>query len=526
MKQKPIAFLLPILLLAFAATACASLPGGRGAAKAPGVITLSFAGDCTFGTVNGDDSAVRFPSVYRRSGLKNYPFYWVKPWFLHDDLTIVNFECTLTNAAKTAPKQWHFKGDAKYAAIFPAGSVEAVGLSNNHSHDYLEAGFKDTVANFQKAHVPVFYQNTPYVATRRGVQIVLIGDCTVVGENTTLIDGTPERVLRKIKQYKKPGNIVVVVMHWGTELAATPFKWQQALGHKFVDAGADAVVGHHPHVVQGIERYKGKYIAYSLGNFAFGGNSLVRFPETFILRLRFGKSVGKIGGKVSVLGASIVPCLTTSSRSRNSAGVLRNNYQPVPVFGQAADAVAALVLKRSRGLKYGLKHLIYLRQRRKTMLPERVYRFMLIDLESAPDVLGKMLETIADPSVYDYRPDPARFTLREVVAHLADWDQVFLGRMTQTRHTENPTLQDKDEGQVALDNDYAHADPAESLARYKANRAELVAFLRTLTPAQWERIANHIEVGPITLTAQAVLVGAHDGYHRQQVVEWLDSAAK
>lgn len=319
-------------------------------------ITLSFAGDCTFGTVNGDDSAVRFPSLYRRSHQLDYPFHLVKPWFLRDDLTVVNFECTLTNAAKMAGKQWHFKGDTRYAAIFPAGSVEAVGLSNNHSHDYLQAGLDDTVKSFSRAHVPVFYQNRPFVTTLQGVQTVIIGDCTVVGENTTRIDGVQERVLREIKQYKKPGNIVVVVMHWGSELATTPFKWQQAMGHKFVDAGADAVVGHHPHVVQGIERYRGRVIAYSLGNFAFGGNSLARHPETVILRLRFTP----IGGRVRALGAFLIPCLTTSSQTR-SAGVLRNNYQPRPVFGKAADQVAALVLKRSTEMKYGVKHLEYLR---------------------------------------------------------------------------------------------------------------------------------------------------------------------
>ena len=158
------------------------------------------------------------------------------------------------------------------------------------------------------------------------------------------------------------------------------------------------------------------------------------------------------------------------------------------------------------------------------MLPERVYRYLLIDLEAAPDVLGKMLETVTGPEVYDRRPDPERFTLREVVAHLADWDQVFLGRMTQTRDSDHPTLQGIDEGQVAVDHDYAHADAAESLARHKANRAALVAFLRTLSPGDWERTGNHTELGPITLTAQAVLVVAHDGYHRQQVVEWLETA--
>ena len=327
--------------------------------RRPGEIVLSFAGDCTFGTVNGDDGAIRFPSVYRRSGRADYPFALVRPWFLNDDLTVVNFECTLTDAARTADKQWHFKGPARYASIFPAGSVETAGLSNNHSGDYLQAGFHDTVANFRKAHVPVFYQNAPLITRLQGVETVLIGDCTVVGENTTRIDGVPERVIREIKRYKNPDNIVIVVMHWGSELDTVPRPWQQILGRKFIDAGADAVVAAHPHVVQGIELYRGKYIAYSLGNFAFGGNSLARHPETFVLRLRFRAG----GGKMSVLGASIVPCWITSGQAKNAAGILRNNYQPRPIFGETADQTAALVLGRSAGLKYGVKSIPYLRLR-------------------------------------------------------------------------------------------------------------------------------------------------------------------
>ena len=344
----------PSDLIDRAAAACDA--SGR---KKPGEIVLSFAGDCTFGSVNGDAGAGRFPSVYRRSARPDYPFALVRPWFLNDDLTVVNFECTLTDAARTADKQWKFKGDAGYASIFPAGSVEAAGLSNNHSFDYLQAGFSDTVANFRNAHVPVFYQNTPYVATLQGVQTVIIGDCTVVGENTTKIDGAPERVIGEIQRYKKPGNIVIVVMHWGSELDTVPRPWQQALGREFIDAGADAVVGHHPHVVQGVELYKGKYIAYSLGNFAFGGNSLARNPDTFILRLRFHAEAGK----TSVLPAAIVPCWITSSQARNAAGVLRNNYQPKPVFGETADRTTALVLERSAELPYGVKTISYLKLR-------------------------------------------------------------------------------------------------------------------------------------------------------------------
>ncbi len=345
---------IPRNLIARAAAAC----DARGRRK-PGEIVLSFAGDCTFGAVNGDAGAGRFPSVYRRSGRVDYPFALMRPWFLNDDLTVVNFECTLTDAARTADKQWHFKGAARYASIFPASSVEAVGLSNNHSGDYLQAGFNDTLANFGKAHVPVFYQNMPYITTLQGTEAVLIGDCTVVGENTTLIGEAPERVLHEIKRYKKPGNIVIVVMHWGSELDPAPRPWQQEMGRKFIDAGADAVVGHHPHVVQGIELYKGKYIAYSLGNFAFGGNSLARSPDTFVWRLRFQAR----GGRTRMVGASIVPCWITSSRAKNDAGILRNNYQPEPVFGVTANRTAALVLARSAGLKYGVKRLDYFKIR-------------------------------------------------------------------------------------------------------------------------------------------------------------------
>ena len=151
------------------------------------------------------------------------------------------------------------------------------------------------------------------------------------------------------------------------------------------------------------------------------------------------------------------------------------------------------------------------------MLPLKLHRYLLIDLESAPDVLAKLLEGVPG-SAWDMRPDPERFTLREVVAHLADWDQVFLGRMRQTRDADAPTLQGLDEGQVAVDNGYAHSDPHESLARYGANRAEIVEFLRALTPEQWPRTGSHTELGPITLEAQAALIAFHDGYHRRQVV--------
>ena len=154
------------------------------------------------------------------------------------------------------------------------------------------------------------------------------------------------------------------------------------------------------------------------------------------------------------------------------------------------------------------------------MLPDRIHLYLLLDLECAPAVLARLLADVTDPAAWDRRPDPDRFTLREMVAHLADWDGVFLGRMTQTRDEENATLRGLDEGQVAIDHDYAHAAPQECLMRYEAGREKIVAFLRALSPEQWGRVGTHTEVGPISLETQAVLIAVHDGYHRQQALSY------
>jgi poly-gamma-glutamate synthesis protein (capsule biosynthesis protein) len=316
-------------------------------------IVVSFVGDCTFGSVNGDRSTGRFPAVYKRSGKKDYPFALVHSWLVGADLSVANFECTLTNATKTAQKQWKFKGDKEYASILRAGGIDVVSLANNHSHDYKEQGFQDTIHNLKVADIGIFYQNSPYITTVKGVQVVVIGDCTVVGENTTRIDGCPARVAAQIHRYKRPDNIVIVMLHWGCELDQVPQPWQQKLGQKLIDLGADAVVGCHSHVAQGIEFYKQRFIVYSLGNFAFGGNSLAHHPETFILRLSFFTE----NDKIRRYGLSIAPCLTSSSNARTLDGALKNNYQPVALSGQKSSQVMQLILKRSAPLKFGIKRI-------------------------------------------------------------------------------------------------------------------------------------------------------------------------
>ena len=155
------------------------------------------------------------------------------------------------------------------------------------------------------------------------------------------------------------------------------------------------------------------------------------------------------------------------------------------------------------------------------MLPETVKSYLLHDLQATPDLMDRLLADVADPATYDRRPDPERFTLREVLAHLADWEDIFRQRIQRTVEEDNPTLLDIDEGRIAMENDYAHADPAECRRRFRRGRAELLTTLRALTPAQWERVGTNTVIGPYSVGTQTVLIAGHDGYHLHQIVEWL-----
>jgi uncharacterized damage-inducible protein DinB len=154
------------------------------------------------------------------------------------------------------------------------------------------------------------------------------------------------------------------------------------------------------------------------------------------------------------------------------------------------------------------------------MFPPKVKQYLIEGLTATPIVIAKMFEDARtiDP---DRRPDPSRFTLREVLAHLADWEGVWLERMERMSTENNPALQGYDEGQWAIDHDYAHLDIFDQLAKFRAGRQTLVAFLRGLPEEGWERTGLHSEWGDVTVSTLATLVLGHDGYHTKQIAEWL-----
>ena len=147
-----------------------------------------------------------------------------------------------------------------------------------------------------------------------------------------------DQIKTNIQSLKDKGaDIVVCAFHWGVELSDTPDENQVTLAHFAIDNGADLVIGHHPHIIQGIESYKGKYIAYSLGNFCFGGNTSPTETDTIIFQADVTLDAGR-----NVTGTSIkaIPCSITSDSSTN-------NYQPQLLTGDSAQTTLQKLVTRS-----------------------------------------------------------------------------------------------------------------------------------------------------------------------------------
>jgi DinB superfamily len=148
-----------------------------------------------------------------------------------------------------------------------------------------------------------------------------------------------------------------------------------------------------------------------------------------------------------------------------------------------------------------------------------IQRYILSGLRATPQVYTKLLEGITEEEA-DRRPDPERFSIREAIAHMADWDEIFRTRGERIRDEEIPLLPGYDEGQLALERNYAAMPVAESLERFIASRATLLAFFESLTPEQWKRQGNRDEIGMIELSDLSVMILGHDGYHAEQFIQY------
>ena len=307
----------------------------KAAEKDPVSLTISVVGDCTLGTDETFDYDTSLNAYYDNNG-KDYFFQNVKSIFAADDLTIANFEGTLTDSDAREDKTFAFKAPAEYAQILTSGSIEAVNTANNHSHDYGDQSYTDTLTALDNEGITHFGYDDTAVMDIKGVKVGLVG---IYELNDHL--GREQQLKDNIAKVKTDGaELVIVIFHWGNETETVPDTNQMTLGRLAIDEGADLVCGHHPHVLQGIETYKGKNIVYSLGNFCFGGNSSPSDMDTMIFQQTFTiTSDGVQADNVT----NIIPCSISSADGYN-------NYQPTPATGDEATRIKSKIDERSAAI--------------------------------------------------------------------------------------------------------------------------------------------------------------------------------
>lgn len=299
---------------------------------APVTLTVSVVGDCTLGTDETFDYDTSLNAYFENYG-KEYFFQNVKSIFEADDLTIANNEGTFTESYDREDKTFAFKAPASFAGIYSSSSVEAVNTANNHSHDYGEQSFQDTMDALDSQGIVHFGYDETAVMDVKGVKVGLVG----IYELNDHLE-RKQQLKDNINKVKEEGaQLVIVIFHWGNEKETVPDSNQMTLGRLAIDLGADLVCGHHPHVLQGIEEYKGKNIVYSLGNFCFGGNSSPSDMDTMIFQQTFTiTNDGVQNDNVT----NIIPCSISSASGYN-------NYQPTPAEGDEKTRIIEKIQERS-----------------------------------------------------------------------------------------------------------------------------------------------------------------------------------
>ncbi|GAA0071987.1 CapA family protein [Clostridium sardiniense] len=304
-------------------------------------ILLTAAGDFTLGTDDSFDKATSLPAAVSASG-NNYSYLLknVKDIFEGDDYTLVNLETTFTNSTNKLDKghaiQFHFKGPSEFAKILTSSSIEGVTIANNHIYDYGKQGFNDTVNTLKNNKVDITGEGYVIEKEIKGIKFGFLG--YQAWDNGQKIK---DKISKDIKILKDKGTQVIIpYFHWGIEKDSKPSEYQIDLAHFAIDSGASMVLGSHPHVIQTLENYKGKLIAYSLSNFCFGGNSNPADKRTFILQSKFDFE----GDTLKDIEYKVIPA-TISSVSN------KNDYIPTVATGEKGKTILNYINSLSPTLK-------------------------------------------------------------------------------------------------------------------------------------------------------------------------------
>ena len=300
-------------------------------------IKMTFVGDCTLGSEEHERAKdTSFDSYVNNYGY-DYPFSGVYDIISNDDLTVANLEGVFYNyEANKVSKTYNFRAPTEFAQILPLSSVELVAVANNHTEDYGAPGMLSTVAALNEVGTPWFgttaYADSVYVYEKDGIKI---GFVAVYASQWASLKTQLSDDIAKLKQMGC--NAIVGVMHAGTEYDSYRDAGQTSLANYYINNGCCLVVGHHPHVIQGVDVIGGSTVLYSLGNFVFGGNKAMRALYTMLAQVTFS-----FDDDGTYLGhtLNIIP-------AQYSGYADYNNYCPVPVEGSAAETVIGMIQRDS-----------------------------------------------------------------------------------------------------------------------------------------------------------------------------------
>ncbi|MBV8311462.1 MAG: CapA family protein [Planctomycetaceae bacterium] len=287
-------FLVRCLMLGVWTTATAA----DGLAATPHQVRIAFVGDIMLD---------RDPGKGMLAGRD--PFASVADLLEESDLTVGNLECVVADSGTRIEKHFTFRADPQ-AVPYLARYFDAVSLANNHTGDFGHAALIETMYRLRRANLPFFgaglndeEAHMPWIVEKNGVRIAVLGYNEFRPRSFEAGPKAPgcawsddEKVVADIRAIRPQVDVALTFMHWGEEYSLQPNERQKSLAHKMVDAGADVVIGNHPHVIQGHEFYKGRLITYCLGNFVF--DEWKDKPEImkeerrigWVLRLTLGKS--------------------------------------------------------------------------------------------------------------------------------------------------------------------------------------------------------------------------------------------
>ncbi len=311
----------------------------------PESFVLSFIGDLTLASAPG----VPLNFWQTINGDYAYPFSNVKQYFVDDEYTLGNLECTFSDQALYSIETFSFRAPTEYVNILLEGGVDFVTTANNHTDDFHTAGKRDTWEALENYGVS-FGKNdeAQIVTTPNGLRLGVY--CQFSNDYT---DYRPdeEKALAAIRELKEQDpDLIICMFHMGIELNYYPEKKTPdtcAVCRRCIDEGADIVYGSHPHCLQPIEEYNGGLIFYSVGNFIFGGNTFPADQDTAIVQLTVNRDGG---GTVSLGDYTIIPCCISSkpvndpSLAANVRGKYTdyNDLRPTPYAEGTEDYARAL----------------------------------------------------------------------------------------------------------------------------------------------------------------------------------------